>query len=110
MDTPPPVAEPVHPVALSPGTSGSSGPSGPHDLQVRDLRYRYPGRRRWALAGVDLDLSPGRRVAVVGPSGAGKSTLAGVLLRFLAYEGVGGDRSRSTAWSSLSWRVTQPGA
>ncbi len=87
MDTPPPVAEPVHPVALSPGTSGSSGPSGPHDLQVRDLRYRYPGQTRWALAGVDLDLSPGRRVAVVGPSGAGKSTLAGVLLRFLAYEG-----------------------
>jgi ABC-type multidrug transport system fused ATPase/permease subunit len=34
---------------------------------------------------VDLDLSPGRRVAVVGPSGAGKSTLAGVLLRFLDY-------------------------
>jgi ABC-type multidrug transport system fused ATPase/permease subunit len=36
---------------------------------------------------VDLDLSPGRRVAVVGPSGAGKSTLAGVLLRFLPYQG-----------------------
>ena len=38
------------------------------------------------LDGVDLDLSPGRRVAVVGRSGAGKSTLADVLLRFLPYE------------------------
>ena len=39
-----------------------------------------------ALDGIDLDLSPGRRVAVVGPSGAGKSTLAMVLLRFLPYQ------------------------
>jgi ABC-type multidrug transport system fused ATPase/permease subunit len=59
----------------------------PHTLEVRDLWVRYPGAERWALAGVDLDLRPGRRVAIVGPSGAGKSTLAGVLLRFLDYEG-----------------------
>ena len=78
MDTPPPVPEPAHPIALG---------GGPHALRVRDLRYSYPGQTRQALDGVDLDLSPGRRVAVVGPSGAGKSTLAGVLLRFLPYAG-----------------------
>jgi thiol reductant ABC exporter CydC subunit len=77
MDTPPPVLEPVHPLALSPA---------PHTLRVQDLRYSYPDEDRLALDGVALDLSPGRRVAVVGPSGAGKSTLAGVLLRFLPYE------------------------
>ena len=77
MEAPPPVSEPAHPVALSPE---------PHTLRVRDLRFSYPGEERWALAGVDLDLSPDRHVAVVGPSGAGKSTLAGVLLRFLPYE------------------------
>jgi thiol reductant ABC exporter CydC subunit len=101
MDTPPPVLEPAHPLALplppalpSPGTfpsplvSPSPGvrPSQPHTLRVRDLRYSYPGATRWALDGIALDLSPGRRVAVVGPSGAGKSTLAGVLLRFLPYQ------------------------
>ncbi len=78
MDTPPPVSEPVHPLALPPP---------PHVLRVRGLRFTYPGAACPALDGVDLDLSPGRRVAVVGPSGAGKSTLAGVLLRFLAYDG-----------------------
>ncbi len=78
MDTPSPVTEPAHPLAPA---------SQPHSLRVRDLRARYSGANHWALAGVDLDLSPGRHIAVVGPSGAGKSTLAGVLLRFLAYEG-----------------------
>ena len=46
----------------------------------------YPRAKRPALSGIDLDLSPGRRIAIVGPSGAGKSTLAGVLLRFLPYQ------------------------
>ena len=80
MDTPPPVAEPAHPVALA--RRGAHMPCG-----CAALRYSYPGQTRRALDGVDLDLSSGRRVAVVGPSGAGKSTLAAVLLRFLPYEG-----------------------
>jgi len=77
MDTPAPVAEPARPLALPPP---------PHALRVQGLRCSYQGASRPALAGVDLDLSPGRRVAVVGHSGAGKSTLAGVLLRFLPYQ------------------------
>jgi ABC-type multidrug transport system fused ATPase/permease subunit len=52
---------------------------------VRGLRARYGDVI--ALDGVDLDLAPGRKVAVVGPSGAGKSTLAAVLLRLQDYEG-----------------------
>ncbi len=76
MDTPPPVVEPAHPRAV---------PAPPHSLRVRDLRYRYPGANHAALDGIDLDLTAGRRVAIVGRSGAGKSTLAGVLLRFLDY-------------------------
>jgi ATP-binding cassette, subfamily C, bacterial CydC len=51
-------------------------------LRISDLRVRYGPDEPWAIDGLDLDLAPGRRVAVVGPSGSGKSTLADVLLRF----------------------------
>jgi cobalt/nickel transport system ATP-binding protein len=43
-------------------------------LDVRGLEYRYPNGRP-ALAGVDLHVGHGERVAVLGPNGAGKTTL-----------------------------------
>jgi energy-coupling factor transport system ATP-binding protein len=44
-------------------------------IRVRDLRFRYPGADRDALAGVNLDVQAGEFVGITGPSGAGKSTL-----------------------------------
>ena len=45
------------------------------------VAYEYPQRPRRALAGIDLELAPGRITALVGPSGAGKSTMARLLMR-----------------------------
>ena len=47
-------------------------------LRAHDVRYAYVAERD-VLHGIDLDLEPGERVAVVGPSGAGKSTLGRLL-------------------------------
>ncbi|WP_372408643.1 thiol reductant ABC exporter subunit CydD [Streptomyces luteireticuli] len=58
-------------------------PSSPFPLRLTDVTARYPGRAEPALRDFGLELTAGRRVAVVGRSGAGKTTLAQVLLRFL---------------------------
>jgi thiol reductant ABC exporter CydC subunit len=62
-------------------------PERPVTVSIRGGTVRYPGQVTPAVRDVDLDLEPGRRVALVGPAGAGKSTLAAVLFRFADLSG-----------------------
>lgn len=55
----------------------------PESITLRGANVHYPGSGVAALEGLDLDLEPGRRVAVVGASGAGKTTLLAALQRFV---------------------------
>lgn len=74
LDAPDPVQEPERP---------RQAPASPFPVVVKGLAARHDGQDRDALAGLDLTLTEGRRIAVVGASGSGKTTLAEVLLRFL---------------------------
>jgi cobalt/nickel transport system ATP-binding protein len=59
----------------------------PPALELRALRFAYPDGSP-ALAGVDLVVMPGERVAVLGPNGAGKTTLVLRLNGMLDGDGV----------------------
>ena len=57
-------------------------------ITLRDVSFRYPTppgsppSSEWVLAGINLDVHPGKTVALVGPSGAGKTTLCNLVARF----------------------------
>ncbi|MDQ3066883.1 MAG: ABC transporter ATP-binding protein/permease [Actinomycetota bacterium] len=66
-------------VSKVPDDRTATGEEPEHErLRAEDVRYAYVEGRD-VLHGLDLDLEPGERIAVVGPSGAGKSTLGRLL-------------------------------
>ncbi len=78
MDTPVPVTEPANVRRLD---RANLWP-----ISLQHVGARWPNTHSSAPAavtGVDLELTPGRTIAVVGESGSGKTTLSAILLRFV---------------------------
>ncbi|MGG4395281.1 ABC transporter ATP-binding protein [Paenibacillus thiaminolyticus] len=57
-------------------------------IEVKGLRYQYPGQPNYTLKGIDFEIAQGEIFGFLGPSGAGKSTTQKVLIGTLPqYEG-----------------------
>lgn len=56
---------------------GRARPAGPR-VRLDGVHYSYPSGPE-VLHGLDLELEPGERFAIVGPSGAGKSTIGRII-------------------------------
>src|SRR5437763_13989222 len=46
------------------------------------MHFHYPTAVEQAMAGVDIEITPGETVALVGETGAGKSTIVKLVARF----------------------------
>ena len=52
-------------------------------IEFENVQFSYPSRpEAGVLKGIDFNIQPGEKIALVGPSGAGKSTIVQLLMRF----------------------------
>ena len=73
-------------------------------VELKDVSVRYLPDRP-LIEGLDLDVKPGQRIAIVGPTGCGKTTLINLLMRFYDVNGgsikVAGEDIRNVTRASL---------
>ena len=73
-------------------------------VELKDVSFRYLPDRP-LIEGLNLDVKPGQRIAIVGPTGCGKTTLINLLMRFYDVNGgsitVSGDDIRNVTRASL---------
>jgi ABC-type multidrug transport system fused ATPase/permease subunit len=76
LDQPPGIAD-------RPGATALPAPTQDRGARItfEGVSFRYGDSGRATLTGIDLEIEPGSRVAVVGGTGSGKSTLLGLIPR-----------------------------
>ena len=106
-------------------------PDGPIGVRLRHVRFTYPRADQVSLAsleevaaldqrggeevlhGIDLQVAPGRLLALVGPSGAGKSTIAALVPRLYDVDGgaveLGGIDVRDLTFAAVRGAVGRAG-
>jgi ATP-binding cassette subfamily B protein len=60
-------------------TPSAEPPAPSEPIRFENVSFRYPGQASDVLDGLDLEIPPGRSLAIVGANGAGKTTLVKLL-------------------------------
>ncbi|CAN5126584.1 ATP-binding cassette domain-containing protein [soil metagenome] len=61
---------------------------GGYAIQIKNLRYKYPGTKDYVLKGINLDIKPGEHICITGGGSSGKTTLTNIISGFHpAFEG-----------------------
>ncbi|HEY3369150.1 MAG TPA: ABC transporter ATP-binding protein [Symbiobacteriaceae bacterium] len=68
-------------VSSSPDARTPAGGTIRGQIEIRNLTFVYPDKKRPALAGVDVTVQPGQTLGIFGRTGSGKSTLVSLLAR-----------------------------
>ncbi|CAN5683952.1 MAG: ABC transporter ATP-binding protein [Acidimicrobiia bacterium] len=99
LDTPIDIPDPIDGVDLPPGPLG---------LMMENVSYRYP-LGPVVLSEINVEIPPGRRVAIVGQTGSGKTTFAKLATRLIESDqgvvSIGGVHLPEVNLSSLRTRV-----
>lgn len=85
-------------------------------VELKDVSFRYLPDRP-LIEGLNLDVKPGQRIAIVGPTGCGKTTLINLLMRFYDVNSgsitVSGDDirnvTRASCAAATAWCCRTPG-
>ena len=60
-----------------------------YSLEIKKLRYKYPGSTAYVLKDVELNVKAGEKICIAGPGNAGKTTLTNVMAGIHSdYEGI----------------------
>jgi ABC-type multidrug transport system fused ATPase/permease subunit len=85
-----------------------------HEVNLRDLRFRYNFQSSWILNGVNLQITRGSRIGIIGTTGSGKSTLLDIFLGLLmptsgslTVDGIEVNESNTDSWQAHIAHVPQ---